>query len=138
MTALEQGIIPVIHGDVIFDRTTGGTILSTEELFEHMARELHPERILLAGLEDGVFADFPTRRYKVDVLTPDSFTQASQSLGKAHGIDVTGGMESKVKKMLELAESLPDLTIQIFSGKKPGNLKKALLGEHLGTLITSN
>ena len=133
--ALEKGISPVVHGDVIFDRAKGGTILSTEELFEHLARELRPKRILLAGLEEGVWADFPARRQKVQRMTRKSFDEVRQSTGKSTGTDVTGGMESKVRQMLELAETVPGLTIQIFSGEKTGNLEKALSGEHLGTLI---
>ena len=133
--ALENGIMPVVHGDVIFDKGKGGTILSTEELFEHLAWELHPQRILLAGLEEGVWADFPERRHRVRKVTRDSFNEIRQNTGEAAGTDVTGGMESKVRKMLELAESIPGLTIQIFSGENFGNLKNALLGEHIGTLI---
>jgi isopentenyl phosphate kinase len=133
--ALEVGIVPVVHGDVIFDQTKGGTILSTEELFEHLARELHPGRILLAGLEEGVWADFPARRHKVQKVTRKSFEEIRQSTGEATGADVTGGMESKVRQMLELAEAIPGLTIQIFSGETPENLKKTLLGEILGTII---
>jgi len=135
--ALENGIVPVVHGDVIFDRTKGGTILSTEELFEHLARELHPERILLAGLEEAVWADFPERKHRVREVTRESFGEVRQSIGAATGADVTGGMESKVRQMLELVESVPGLTIQIFSGEQPEFLQKALLGEHLGTLIKS-
>jgi isopentenyl phosphate kinase len=133
--ALENGIVPVVHGDVIFDKSKGGTILSTEELFEHLAREMHPQRILLAGLEEGVWADFPARRHKVRKVTRESFNEISQSTGKATGADVTGGMESKVRQMLELAEAVPGLSIQIFSGESPENLKKTLLGEILGTII---
>jgi isopentenyl phosphate kinase len=133
--ALEKGIVPVVHGDVIFDRAKGGTILSTEELFEHLAREMHPGRILLAGLEEGVWADFPARRHKVQKVRRESFNEISQSTGKATGADVTGGMESKVRQMLELAEAVPGLSIQIFSGESPGNLQKTLLGEILGTII---
>ena len=133
--ALDNGIIPVVHGDVIFDRAKGGTILSTEELFEHLAIELHPGRILLAGLEEGVWADFPERKHKVQKVTRASFEEIRQSIGKAAGADVTGGMESKVREMLELAEAVPGLTIQIFSGETPENLQKALSGEHLGTIV---
>jgi isopentenyl phosphate kinase len=135
--ALEKGILPVVHGDVIFDRAKGGTILSTEELFEHLAREMRPKRILLAGLEEGVWADFPARKHKVQRVTRKSFEHIRQNTGKATGADVTGGMESKVKQMLELAESISGLTIQIFSGETPENLKKGLLGETLGTIITA-
>jgi len=133
--ALERGIVPVVHGDVIFDRSKGGTILSTEELFEHLAREMRPQRILLAGLEEGVWADFPARKHKVQKVTRESFNEINKSTGKATGADVTGGMESKVRQMLELSEAVPGLSIQIFSGETPGNLQNALLGEILGTMI---
>jgi isopentenyl phosphate kinase len=133
--ALEKGILPLVQGDVIFDRVKEGTILSTEELFEHLARELRPQRILLAGLEEAVWADFPARRHRVEKLTREAFDEIKQSTGKAMGTDVTGGMESKVRQMLELVETVPGLKIQIFSGEIPGNLRRALLGEHLGTII---
>lgn len=135
--ALEGGILPVVHGDVIFDQVKGGTILSTEELFEHLARKLRPRRILLAGLEEGVWADFPARKHIVQRVTRESFEQIRQSTGEASGADVTGGMESKVRQMLELVETIPGLTVQIFSGEIPENLGKALLGENLGTIITA-
>ena len=44
-SALSNGLLPVIHGDVVFDEVRGGTILSTEDLFVHLARQLNPERI---------------------------------------------------------------------------------------------
>lgn len=135
--ALENGILPVIHGDVILDRKKGGTILSTEELFEHLAREMCPKRILLAGLEDGVYADFPAREGKIPELTRESFNQIRQGIRGSQGADVTGGMLSKVEQMLKLAEEIPDLSIQIFSGEKQGNLIKALKGAHIGTIISA-
>ncbi len=57
--ALAAGILPVVFGDAVFDQTLGGTILSTEDLFVHLAPRLQPARILLAGEEKGVWADFP-------------------------------------------------------------------------------
>jgi hypothetical protein len=39
--------------------------------------------------------------------------------------------------MLELAEAIPGLTIQIFSGEWPENLQQALAGKILGTIIAA-
>ena len=104
-------------------------------MFEHLARELRPGRILLAGLEEAVWADFPARKHMVREVTRDSFIEISKNVGAATGADVTGGMESKVRQMLELAEIVPGLTVHIFSGENPDFLQKALLGEHIGTII---
>ena len=133
--ALSSRMVPVIFGDVVFDEIRGGTILSTEDLFMHLARALSPERILLAGLESAVWQDFPARTKKFEKITPDTFDQISAGIGKSEGADVTGGMESKVKQMLELIENNHELTIQIFSGTDPGNIVRALTGETLGTVI---
>ena len=135
--ALSSGIVPVIHGDVVFDEIRGGTILSTEDLFMHLTRALNPDRILLAGLEKAVWADFPERTKKIDKITPQSFKEVSAGVGKtAAGADVTGGMESKVKQMLELVQDSSVASVQIFSGEDAGNIVYALTGESLGTLIT--
>ncbi len=133
--ALSHGITPVVHGDVIFDEIRGGTILSTEDLFMHLAREMRPQRILLAGLEDGIYADFPARKHRMARVTPASYKEISRSIGASAGTDVTGGMDSKVRQMLALVEEIPELSVQIFSGKSYGNLESALLGGLLGTLI---
>jgi len=135
--ALSSGIVPVIFGDVVFDEVRGGTILSTEDLFMHLARALNPERILLAGLEAAVWADFPARKTKLEKITPNTFNAISAGVGKAEGADVTGGMESKVKQMLELVQDTSELSVQIFSGRELGNIVRALSGEVLGTLITT-
>ena len=135
--ALSARIVPVIFGDVVFDEVRGGTILSTEDLFMHLAHALNPERILLAGIESGVWEDFPARTRKIEKITPSSYSEISEGVGKSTGADVTGGMESKVDQMLELVQKNAELTIQIFSGAQPGNVVRALTGEVLGTLVSA-
>ena len=135
--ALAHGLIPVIYGDVVFDEIRRGTILSTEDLFMHLARALNPDRILLAGLEAAVWADFPERTKKIEKITPATFAEISTGIGKSAGADVTGGMDSKVKQMLQLVGQNPDLKIQIFSGVEPGNIVRTLSGETLGTWIAN-
>lgn len=135
--ALAADLVPVIYGDVVFDEVHSGTILSTEDLFRYLARELNPARILLAGIEEAVWSDFPARSRKIEIITPQTFSQISAGVGKAAGADVTGGMEAKVIQMLELVQINPKLKIQIFSGKEPGNIGRALQGESLGTWISA-
>jgi isopentenyl phosphate kinase len=135
--ALADGLLPVIYGDVIFDEVRGGTILSTEDLFGHLARALNPEAILLAGLEAAVWEDFPARTRKVETITPATFEKVAENIAKAAGADVTGGMKSKVSQMLDLVKQNPLLKVQIFSGAEPGNIVRALSGETLGTWVAA-
>jgi isopentenyl phosphate kinase len=135
--ALAAGIVPVVFGDVVFDEIRGGTILSTENLFAYLVKAFDPERILLAGLEGAVWEDFPARTRRIERITPQSFEAIQQGIGKSTAADVTGGMEAKVKEMLELAQENPGLKIQIFSGTEPGNISRALMGERIGTEISA-
>ena len=135
--ALASGIVPVIFGDVVFDEVRGGTILSTENLFTFLVKALAPDRVLLAGLEEAVWEDFPARTRRIERITPQSFEEIKQGVGESAAADVTGGMAAKVREMLDLVQENPGLKIQVFSGTQPGNLVRALLGETLGTEISA-
>lgn len=135
--ALDAGLIPVINGDAVFDRQRGGTILSTEDLFLYLAHHLRPQRILLAGLEEGVWADFPACTRLIPALTPANFEAMASSIGGSASIDVTGGMLEKVRAMLSLAAELPSFQALIFSGRRPGALREALLGDSPGTVLSA-
>lgn len=134
--ALEASLLPVVYGDVGFDRGQGGAILSTESIFSHLAAELKPTRLLLAGIEPGIFADYPARERLLEQLGPNELD--SIDLRHAESTDVTGGMLAKVEESLALLAQLPGLEIRIFSGKEPGSILKSLQGEPLGTLIRAD
>jgi len=137
-SALQVSLLPVIYGDVVFDTLRGGTILSTEDLFSHLAPHLHPHRILLAGIESGVWADYPERTQLVSEITPHNLPLVAPGLSGSAATDVTGGMASKVQLSLELVSQNPNQQVLIFSGEQPGYVQRALLGDRLGTLITSD
>jgi len=124
-----------VYGDVTFDEVRGGTILSTEDVFGYLARELHPQRILLAGLEAGVWEDFPARIKLVNAISSKSYEEMRKGIGKSSSADVTGGMASKVEEMLNLVGQVDGLTAQIFSAENAGNLTRALEGKVVGTLV---
>lgn len=136
--ALNAGLVPVVNGDVIFDTRRGGTILSTEDLFFYLAQQLQAQRILLAGLEEGVWADFPKCSQLLDAITPGSFSSLGSQIGGSASIDVTGGMRQKVESMLALTEQIPGFEAQIFSGTAPGRLERVMSGEHSGTMILAS
>jgi isopentenyl phosphate kinase len=133
--ALEAGLLPVVHGVVVFDQVRGGTILSTEDLFSYMAGALKPERTLLAGIEEGVWEDYPQCNQLISEITPSSLPAILPFLGGSKETDVTGGMLSKVQQSLDMIAQDPALSVQIFSGAIPGNLRRALAGENVGTLL---
>jgi isopentenyl phosphate kinase len=136
-SALTNGLIPVVHGDVVFDTARGGTILSTEELFYYLTLAMKPHRILLAGLEIGVWADFPLCSEMVSLITPSTFAEIEGKLRGSDAVDVTGGMYQKVITMLKLVKTVDGLEVLIFSGEDDQAVSAALNGEEAGTLITN-
>jgi isopentenyl phosphate kinase len=132
--ALDAGLLPVVHGDVAFDITRGGTIVSTEKVFAYMASHLHPDRILLAGLDPGVYINFLESEEIFATVTEEDVPKIK--FRKAEAPDVTGGMWSKVQDALIIAQENPGLEVRIFSGEEPGVVQNALLDGKPGTLIS--
>jgi isopentenyl phosphate kinase len=139
--ALACGLVPVVFGDVALDDVRGGTIASTEEIFEWLAWQLLPQRILLAGEVDGIYTADPqldATAQRIPTMTPHTFAQLQAAVGASHGVDVTGGMAAKVDQSLRMIAQIPTLTITICSGLLPGHLQQALLAPTgaIGTRIT--
>ena len=137
---LGAGLVPLIYGDVAVDAVLGFTIVSTEQIFDNIAREFQPARIILAGMVDGVYdadplADPTASRY--DEIGLDNWHQVEAALGGSHGTDVTGGMFSKVRDMYHLVLAQPPLEVHIISGESPGHVGSALVGggSDIGTII---
>lgn len=134
-SALVQGLIPLLYGDVSIDAARGGTIVSTEEIFLHLAPILRPQRVLLVGQVDGVLdADGNV----IPQIQPTAVEELVGLLGGSHGIDVTGGMLTKVTAMLELVAEHPGTLVRVLSGLRVGQVRQALVDPRYdsGTLLT--
>lgn len=135
-TALDHQLIPLTHGDVAFDQALGGTIISTETVFTYLAQNLPVTQIILLGEVDGVYDE---NGQIIPHLMPGNLTNHITALGGSGGVDVTGGMLSKVQDMLALARIRPGLQVRICNGLHPGLLEETLLGTaQPGTLLTAD
>jgi len=117
-------LVPLVFGDVAFDDALGGTILSTEDLFVHLASAFLPEWIILLGNAPGVLDD---KHEVVPTITLDTYPDVREYLRRSGYTDVTGGMADKVERMVELVGRMPNLRARIMSGTQPGQLAEALL-----------
>lgn len=138
--ALRNGLIPVVFGDTVFDANLGGTILSTEDLFFGLIDTLPTQcRVLLAGLEDGIYADFPQRTQLIpEISLPNglnNYEKGLQFIQASSFPDVTGGMASKVETVGTMLRTGRVREALIFSGERPGNVWNALRGVMLGTRV---
>jgi isopentenyl phosphate kinase len=128
-TVLHAGLLPVIYGDVAIDEVQGFTIISTEQIFGYLARQLRPIQIVLASIVDGVYDADPLANpdaVPFRTITPANWQQVRSALGGSYATDVTGGMLSKVQAMVELVASQPELQVHVVSGAIPGRVADAL------------
>ncbi|MEY7848152.1 isopentenyl phosphate kinase [Natrarchaeobius sp. A-rgal3] len=118
-TLVDEGFVPVLHGDLIAHAGSGATVVSGDELVAELARALEAERIGLCSTVPGVLdADDAV----IDRI--GGFEAVADVLGESEATDVTGGMAAKVRALLELeAEAsifgLDDLE-SFLTGEEPG------------------
>lgn len=125
--ALENDILPVIHGDIVFDRVRKFCIVSGDQIISYLARRLDVDKVGLATDVDGVYLDGKV----LEEITEKNISKVLNQdyhLGKTH--DVTGGMLGKIKELWGLSvESV------IFNGSTVGNINRFLSGEPVGGTI---
>lgn len=135
LLALEQKLIPLVHGDIALDIEIGGAIISTEALFAGLAEPLSARQIILLGDVDGVLDE---KGAPIASITPDSFSRVIPLIGGSSGVDVTGGMLQKVMDMISLVQSHPGLEVVIANGKDSDILLDLLVdGATRGTRISA-
>ncbi len=128
----ELDITPVTYGDVIIDLARGFAIVSTEEIFRYLARELEPEKVLLIS-KHAVHTSDPQlndNAEKISLLRKSEFYGIN--LSRSHGFDVTGGMMKKVEIAFDIARYAEH--VEIIPAER-GNLLKAIAGKSVGTVI---
>lgn len=132
-TALANGLVPLIHGDVAIDAVRGGTILSTEAIFDYLTQQLPVDRIILLGEVEGVLSAEGT---VIPAIHPGNFEHVAAAIGGSRGVDVTGGMYTKVQRMLDLTQQIEGLSVHIIDGRKPIGLYELMVyNRHIGTRI---
>jgi isopentenyl phosphate kinase len=130
--AFRLGLLPVVYGDVVLDRTWGASIASTEAVLSEIASGLPAHgieisRALWLGETDGVY-DATGR------TIPHLATIEEAAIGAARGTDVTGGMRLRLETCLVLARR--GIVSAILDGREPGRLAAAIRGEAVpGTRI---
>jgi isopentenyl phosphate kinase len=126
---IEEGLLPVLHGDVAMDITRRAGIVSGDDLVPYIARSLGAEIVAEGTDKDGVLVEGkPIKR-----ISWDDWSAVEEHLGGSSNTDVTGGMREKVLKLLELTDAGIDSLI--FNASKRGHISRVLLGEALGTKV---
>ena len=121
-TLLDEGFVPVLHGDAVATAGSGVTVVSGDELVVELAAGLDARRVGVCSTVPGVLDG------EGDVIpTVDSFEAVADALGASDATDVSGGMAAKVRELLAL-----DAPASVFGADE---LEPFLRGEEPGTSI---
>lgn len=132
-TALDAGLVPVTHGDVVEDTDRGFAVVSGDRLMVELANDLRPGRALFVTDVDGLFDRDPRLHDDAQLLETVSDPAQLAAGGASSGPDVTGGMGGKLAEMLEVARWTD---CRVLNGLVPGRLAEALKGgEVVGTRV---
>lgn len=121
---LESGLIPVLHGDAVFDSVQGCTILSGDVVLRKLAQDMKPTHAVFLTDVPGVFDRPPSERDAVlleeivvqrdgswKITKPVTLISQTgvKTVSAAH--DTTGGMATKIAEAASIAKSGVDVYI---------------------------
>ena len=132
---LDLGFVPVIYGDVVVDieKSIKVCVLSGDQIIQYIGENLKPDRVILGSDVDGIYTKDP-KKYQdaelMEIVTSCDDLSAEGSLN----VDVTGGMNGKLKELIELAEI--GVESEILNACREGFIENALNHKKgIGTII---
>ncbi len=132
-----KGMLPVLYGDAVIDKSRGFSILSGDQLAVRLAVSMGANRLIFGVDVDGVYTSNPKLVPKARLIDRLSLEKLEGfvEIGKALTTDVTGGMLGKISEARAAVEA--GIEVRMVNATKPGVILKALRGEPVaGTVLT--
>jgi isopentenyl phosphate kinase len=129
--ALQSELIPLLHGDLVFDESRGIGVLSGDRIASLLGLRLGASRVLLGSDVEGVYSQNPKTfpcATLIPEVTSENFRSALRASRGSSG-DATGGMGEKVRQALQLAKN--GCECYIFNLKEKNALRKILEGDRI-------
>lgn len=137
---LNQGLLPVTSGDVVVDASKGCSIWSADKILPFFTLELpkngyQVKRIIHVTSTPGVYKDIKQPNKGVfSEISPSNINEVQAAMGATEGVDVTGGMWTKISECLAIAKQ-SGIESVILSGNEAGTLAKFFAGEKITATI---
>ncbi|MEK7517226.1 MAG: isopentenyl phosphate kinase, partial [Patescibacteria group bacterium] len=133
---INQDLIPVIYGDVIWDKKWRSTIYSGERILNEIGKYLmkkgfNVDKIIQVGETNGVYDD---KGNTIPQITKSNWKRIKRYVFQSKNGDVTGAMKHKIENALSIVDK--GIKTWIASGVIPNELTHALNGRNIqGTII---
>jgi len=130
---IDKGIIPVLYGDVVYDKSKGFVILSGDTLVAYLANALDVNMVVFTTNVYGIYKRYPPKKGSRDLIELIDLRKFSlkPELSKHLGYDVTGGMLFKLTELKKYISCKRNMKIFIINGLRRDFLKNILLGRNV-------
>ncbi|MDR0309532.1 MAG: isopentenyl phosphate kinase family protein [Candidatus Methanoplasma sp.] len=129
LSASHLGIMPVMFGDVVFDRSKGFGICSGDQIMEVLCTIYNPKKVVFVSDVDGLYEKDPKTNPDAKLLTELTSELLSSVSGESGIDDVTGGVRAKMEAMLRI--TTPERECVLVNGSVPGRLYSLLKGDEV-------
>lgn len=133
---INQDLIPVVYGDVIWDKKWKSTIYSGETTLNEIGKYLMKkgfsvDKIIQVGETNGVYDN---KGNTIPQITKRNWRSIERYIFRSANADVTGAMKHKIENALSIADK--GIETWIANGIVPNELSHALNGKNIqGTII---
>ena len=122
---LNIGVIPIISGDMVPDKTMGYSVLSGDQILLDLAKKFQPKKIILGSDVDGLFDSDPKVNPNAQLIPEVTENKIEGLIQQLEGGDASGQMKGKLIEIKNLLD-LGFRDILLLNINKPGVLKKAV------------
>ncbi len=122
---LDIGVIPVISGDMVPDKTMGYSVLSGDQILLDLAKKFQPKKIILGSDVDGLFDTDPKVNPNAQLIPEVTENKIEEIIQQLEGGDASGQMKGKLIEIKNLLEhGFKDIIL--LNINKPGVLNQAV------------
>jgi isopentenyl phosphate kinase len=133
---LDLGMLPVLFGDTVLDKSLEFTILSGDQLAVKLAESLRADKIIFGIDVEGIYTTDPkiTRGARlIEEISIEELREEAEISG-TQTTDVTGGMKGKIDESLHVLGK--NIEVQFVNANVPGRVAGALEGRKVtGTIL---
>jgi isopentenyl phosphate kinase len=133
LSASRLGIMPVLFGDVVFDRRKGFGICSGDQIMEVLCDIYNPELVIFVSDIDGLYDKDPKKDKKAKFIAEVTTKNLNNIDSRISVDDVTGGVRGKMESMLRISTS--DRKCVLVNGTIPDRLYSLLNGETVTSTV---
>ncbi|MHA1969115.1 MAG: isopentenyl phosphate kinase [Candidatus Hodarchaeales archaeon] len=102
---LSLGMVPVISGDMVPDKTMGYSVLSGDQILADLAKRFKPKKIIYGSDVDGVFETDPKLNPNSNLIPELTKKELEENISLISGSDASGQMGGKLLEIKNLMDT---------------------------------